>query len=417
MMHSRLMQKGVTIYCPESVHIDQSVNPDRIESNVTIHAGTRIRGKDTLICRGSVIGAEAPATIDNCWVGPEVSLKGGYFSKSVFLRGAAVGSGGHVREGTIFEEYASAAHQVGLKQTILFPFVTLGSLINFCDCLMAGGTGPKHHSEVGSSYIHFNFTPQQDKATPSMLGDVPGGVMLNREPIFLGGQGGLVGPSRLAFGTVTAAGTICRSDELRENRLIFGGPSKSGNIAYHPDFFRNIKGIVGKNLNYIANLTALMRWYGLVRTRFISENMPLPLMEGLTKTLVAAAGERISRLMAFAEKLASASGGTNHQTAGNPSPDAYTEKNQQLYENRNQLRELILEDLEKQQGDDRLRECFLDAVDRAIDADGKNDYIKIIQNLGRQNAETGTAWLQGIVDNSMARWLKVLPAFKGTARR
>lgn len=410
MMHSRLMQKGVTIYCPESVHIDQSVNPDRIDSNVTIHAGTRIRGKDTLICSGSIIGAEAPATIDNCWIGPDVSLKGGYFTKSVFLRGAAVGSGGHVREGTIFEEYASAAHQVGLKQTILFPFVTLGSLINFCDCLMAGGTGPKHHSEVGSSYIHFNFTPQQDKATPSMLGDVPGGVMLNREPIFLGGQGGLVGPSRLAFGTVTAAGTICRSDELRENRLIFGGPAKSGNIAYHPDFFRNIKAIVLKNLHYIASLAALMRWYGHVRTRFVSENMPLPLMEGLTITLVGAAGERISRLMAFIEKIGSAA--ENDQAAGTPASEALSPKRHQLYENRGLLKERILEDMEKQQGDDRLRERFLNGIDRKIELYGNEDYVKVIQHLGAKDAQTGAAWLQGMVDGAMTRWLKAIPAFE-----
>ena len=78
---------------------------------------------------------------------------------------ACLGYNSHVRAGTILEEAASVAHTVGLKQTILFPFVTLGSLINFCDCLMAGGTGPKDHSEVGSSYIHFNFTPNQDKAT------------------------------------------------------------------------------------------------------------------------------------------------------------------------------------------------------------------------------------------------------------
>ena len=132
-----------------------------------------------------------------------------------------------VREGCILEEHASIAHTVGLKQTILFPFVTLGSLINFCDCLMAGGTGPKDHSEVGSSYIHFNFTPNQDKATPSLIGDVPRGVMLNQRPIFLGGQGGMVGPLRLNYGITVAAGTILRKDELRPDRLIIGGGGRA----------------------------------------------------------------------------------------------------------------------------------------------------------------------------------------------
>jgi bifunctional UDP-N-acetylglucosamine pyrophosphorylase/glucosamine-1-phosphate N-acetyltransferase len=105
-----------------------------------------------------------------------------------------------VRAGTIFEEQASIAHTVGLKQTILFPFVTLGSLINFCDCFMAGGTSRENHSEVGSSYIHFNYTPNQDKATASLIGDVPHGVMLNQNPIFLGGQGGWWGLAALPTG-------------------------------------------------------------------------------------------------------------------------------------------------------------------------------------------------------------------------
>jgi hypothetical protein len=41
----------------------------------------------------------------------------------------------------------------------------------------------KDHSEVGSSYIHFNYTPNQDKASASLLGDVPRGVMLREPPM------------------------------------------------------------------------------------------------------------------------------------------------------------------------------------------------------------------------------------------
>jgi bifunctional UDP-N-acetylglucosamine pyrophosphorylase/glucosamine-1-phosphate N-acetyltransferase len=97
-----------------------------------------------------------------------------------------------------------------------FPFATLGSLINFCDCLLAGGTSRKDHSEVGSSYIHFNFTATGDKVTPSLFGDVPRGVMLNQPPIFLGGQGGSVGPIRVGFGNVVSAGTVLRKDVHKE---------------------------------------------------------------------------------------------------------------------------------------------------------------------------------------------------------
>jgi hypothetical protein len=98
------------------------------------------------------------------------------------------------------EEESSGAHCVGLKQTILFPALTLGASSNFCDCLMAGGTGRKDHSEVGSSYIHFNFTPDADKTTPSLMGMFPA-VMLRERPIFLGGRGGMVGPLGVGYGS------------------------------------------------------------------------------------------------------------------------------------------------------------------------------------------------------------------------
>ena len=171
-----LSNKGVIIIAPQTVFISDDVSPDNIEEGVTIYPGCRISGKKTFIGKGTKLGQEAPVTVENCAIGHDVELKGGYFKKAVFLDKSSMGSGAHVREGSIIEEEANAAHTVGLKQTILFPFVTLGSLINFCDCMMAGGTSRKDHSEVGSSYIHFNFTPNMDKATPSIMGDVPRGV-------------------------------------------------------------------------------------------------------------------------------------------------------------------------------------------------------------------------------------------------
>ena len=194
----KLIKKGVQIDQPSSVEIGADVDVDRISADgVVIYAGCKIFGPDTLILPGVKLGYEAPATVDNCQIGPDVELKGGYFNQSVFLEKAKLGMGSHVRVGTILEEQAVIAHTVALKHTILFPFVTLGSLINFCDCLMAGGTSRKNHSEVGSSYIHFNFTPSQDKATASLIGDVPRGVMLN--------------PVSYTHLTLPTTGSLCRS--------------------------------------------------------------------------------------------------------------------------------------------------------------------------------------------------------------
>ncbi|MGM0452753.1 MAG: protein GlmU [Thermodesulfobacteriota bacterium] len=411
-IHHILMEKGVILPCPQSVEIGDTVNPDQIAAGATLHAGSKIYGADTVICAGAVIGYEAPATVQDCCVGPDAALKGGFFKRAVFLKGAEAGSGAQVREGTIFEEYAGAAHSVGVKQTILFPFVTLGSLINFCDCLMAGGTHAKNHSEVGSAYIHFNFTPQQDKATASLIGDVASGVMINQAPIFLGGQGGLVGPCRLAYGTVIAAGTVHRKDETRPGRLIFGGPTKPGNVAFAPAMYRNVKRVVYNNLYYIANLIALRQWYLHVRSRFISEAMPQALYDGLQKTLSAGIAERLRQMRTFSEKMPE-SARVYQETAGEKASQPLLNQKNQLYQKWPELESRIHADAGAADFDADGRGRFLTPLQSAIDSRGQTDYIAVIQSLDRQTADTGTAWLQNIVNERMNGWLDLLPAFSG----
>jgi len=137
----KLLKKGVQISDPQSVEIGPEVDIDRISGNgVVIYSGCKIFGRSMLILQGSKLGYEEPVTLKNCQLGPRVELKGGFFKDAVFLKNVSMGSGSNVREGTILEEESRVAHTVGLKQTILLPFVTLGSLINFCDCLMAGGS-------------------------------------------------------------------------------------------------------------------------------------------------------------------------------------------------------------------------------------------------------------------------------------
>ncbi|MBK8259758.1 MAG: hypothetical protein IPK80_00205 [Nannocystis sp.] len=98
-------------------------------------------------------------TVRDAVLGEGARIDGGFAEGAVLLRGASAGADAHLRAGTLMEEESSTAHAVGLKHTILLAFVTLGSLINFCDALVAGGTSRRDHSEVGSGYIHFNYTP------------------------------------------------------------------------------------------------------------------------------------------------------------------------------------------------------------------------------------------------------------------
>jgi bifunctional UDP-N-acetylglucosamine pyrophosphorylase/glucosamine-1-phosphate N-acetyltransferase len=262
-----LLQAGARIPRPDTVVLGPEVRAERIVARgLVLHPGTKISGERTLILEGAELGYEEPVTLDNAVLGRRVKIQGGFVKDSVLLDGCEVRQGFHGREGCLLEEDSYFAHNVGLKMTIVFPFVVLGSLINFCDCLLAGGTSRKRHSEVGSGFIHFNFSPRGDKATPSMFGDVPRGVMLAEEPIFLGGLAGVVGPARLGFGSVLAAGGVYRAD-YDEGLLVLGERRRDGSTAFRPRSLGSIRAKVTKNVFYVAELTALWAWYRHVRPR------------------------------------------------------------------------------------------------------------------------------------------------------
>lgn len=393
----RLLEKGVHIPTPESIEIGPEIDPDRISGdNVTIHSGSKIFGKSTLILSGTRIGYEGPATVNNCQVGPDVQLKGGFFENAVFLGQNQMGLGAHVRGGTILEEQANVAHTVALKQTILFPFVTLGSLINFCDCFMAGGTSRKDHSEVGSSYIHFNYTPNQDKATPSLLGDVPRGVMLDQPPIFLGGQGGLVGPCRIDFGNIIAAGSIYRKDAEGSGYLLVGAGGRGGKIPFSRNGYPNIKRVFINNLNYIANLLALMQWYRHVRYLFISDVFPLPLYEGLLNNLSCVIEERIRRLDDLLRRLPASMDTYRKAAKKGTSPTTNVRCHAELIDHHAFIIDTLNQMRKTADGDEHLRDRFTRGMMRVITQAG-NVYVSAIGALSPGLKQEGCQWLTGIV--------------------
>jgi len=389
----QLLNRGVDIPNPETIDIGSEVNIEQIAAkDVKIYPGCRLYGGKTVISAGCRLGHEAPVTIEDCQLGEKVELKGGFFSGSVFLEKANMGMGAHVREASILEEQASGAHCVGLKQTILFPFVTLGSLINFCDCLMSGGTSRQNHSEVGSSYIHFNFTPDADKTTPSLLGDVPRGVMLNQPPIFLGGQGGIIGPVRLGYGNVVAAGSILRHDYPEDNKLICE-TGNAGNIKnYVKTLYPNIGRVVENNIIYLANLTALEAWYTDIRKPFM-ESRPLGnlIYAGAMEKLSLAKKERSKRLKALAEK-ASASG------------------RRELQEQMAFIEGIFVGRFAAESPDvKKYRDAFLQGFAKAAGR-SKDDYIETIQGLPAAVSVKGVKWLASLVDDICNKVRKVMPS-------
>src|SRR5215470_18050413 len=86
---SRLVERGVRVWGPERVYIGEDVSLDRI-------------------------GA-------------------GAYEHCVLLSGAKTRGFAELREGTVLEEEAEIAHNVGLKNTVFTIAVVAGSCINYCD--------------------------------------------------------------------------------------------------------------------------------------------------------------------------------------------------------------------------------------------------------------------------------------------
>ncbi|MCF8145232.1 MAG: UDP-N-acetylglucosamine pyrophosphorylase [Deltaproteobacteria bacterium] len=399
----RLINKGVEIRNPLTIDIGEDVEIDRISGNgVRIYPGCRIYGRETVIAGGACLGREGPVTIEDCQIGPKVELKAGYFKQAAFLEMANMGSGAHVREGCILEEEANGAHCVGLKQTILFPFVTLGSLINFCDCFMAGGTSRKDHSEVGSSYIHFNFTPSGDKTTASLIGDVPRGVMLNQPPIFLGGQGGMVGPLRLNYGNVIAAGAILRKDVPECGKLIITKTHRAGLFPFVPDLYSGLPRILENNIRYLANLAALEQWYIHVRQPFFhTQELGNLIYQGALDKLALAKKERIKRLRVMTDKIEASLERHGDQA------DAGAGK-RELCDAVEEIAELFSGELAGKTGL-HARDAFLEAF-TVHQKECGGTYVETVQSLPGGVSEKGTAWLQETVDAISRRAAALVPS-------
>ncbi|MBW2596441.1 MAG: UDP-N-acetylglucosamine pyrophosphorylase [Deltaproteobacteria bacterium] len=386
----KLMEKGVGIPNPYSVEIGGDVEIERISGRgVVLYSGTKLYGGKTLICADTKLGYEAPVTVVDCQLGRGVKLGGGFFKGSVLLDGVEMAYGAHVRDGCILEEEARAAHTVGLKQTILFPFVTLGSLINFCDCLMSGGTDGKNHSEVGSSYIHFNYTPNQDKATASLIGDVPTG--------------------RIGHGTVIAAGTICRRDCPEGGKLLAGG----SDAAVEKEFYRGLYCDVGRkvrnNICYIANLLALKQWYLHVRPSFFhAGEFGRELREGAIEKLDMALKERLKRFKSFSENMEE-SVRIGRDILNGKKRGFTLDLEEELLNNWPRLEECFTQKLEETTALEK-RDLFLDALHSGGDVEA--GYVKAIQSLDDNTLSPGTEWLQAVVDRITQEALDAVPLCK-----
>ena len=413
----KLLERGVHIIDLNLVHITKDVQLENIVSGCTIYPFVRITGLKTKIHSGARIGVRGPAVLENSLigknavigelgqvtlidtvVGPKSVLGAGVAEQAVFLgketmfNDFTTGYGFRVRKGSLFEEDASSAQHTDTKMTILFPWSTLGSDINFCDALLSGGTGPEHgsFSEIGSGTIHFNYSIRGDKATASLFGDVFQGVFLDQERLFIGGNNSLLGPIKAEFGAMTAAGS--RFNGKLPTGLNFGHPLPKSKVDYDARIFSSASVIVKNQINVLAELTALANWYKQVRINCAAQDQEQKLLyESGLRMIELNYQERMHQLNRYVDFLENS---VRRMSSIKASKKEISEQKDLLSRWPKLGNEF--KNLEKYEA--QIPETLKIEFEN-IQSQGKLNYTEKIKNLSQNGKQSGKTWLSEIARN------------------
>jgi UDP-N-acetylglucosamine/UDP-N-acetylgalactosamine diphosphorylase len=278
--------------------------------------------------------------------------------------------------------------------TVLLPWVTLGSGLNWCDILVSGGTGSSlgEFSEIGSGCIHFNFTPRGDKATASRLGNVVDGVFLDQPRVFIGGNASLVGPLTAPFGAVTAAGG--RFAGTLQAGLNATQPGRAAQGPFDVEVYGSIRRVVESQFAYLGELAALDAWYRHVRGLLATGNADRADLYGRGRAVVQAnLRERIAQLEALAGCMPRSAELLHRANPGDPrigQQRAFHEQWPALKRHAEGWESAITP----------CPAALSQALERSAAAGSA--YTRIIRGLSPAAKDAGRAWLRGIRDRIAA---------------
>jgi UDP-N-acetylglucosamine/UDP-N-acetylgalactosamine diphosphorylase len=367
---------------------------ENIEDGAEIYNAT-IRGENTRIGRGSKVGLSGLAHITDSQIGRGCELGAGTYDSAVLLDGAKVRGFAELRQGTLLEEQVEVAHSVALKNTILTATCVTGSLINFCDLFMSGGTSRNDHSEVGSGAIHFNFDPRGDK-WGSLIGDARG-LLLRSAPIFVGGHAGLTGPIHVDFGAVIAAGSIVRRDVGPDRVHYEAAPTKTIE-GFDREIYAGLKRKFLVTAKLIGNLHALSAWYQNLRLPF-AEDYQRPLYESAKNQSAAHVRERVKRLQHIISKLERSIAKSSSGAA--ESLRALHAEHRLLIEQEQAIVEALSPVSEFPQAPPELVEAYGSAREQA-------DHLDALRTLPETAVQPAASWLAGIASRPVDELRRIL---------
>ena len=413
---NNLLERGVLIPDLNLVHITRDVQLENIAPGSTIYPFVRITGSKTQIRSGARIGVRGPVILENSFIGENAVigdlgqvtlidtvvgaksvLGAGVAEQAVFLGKESMvndfttGYGFRVRKGSLYEEDASSAQHTDTKMTILFPWSTLGSDINFCDALLAGGTGPElgSFSEVGSGTIHFNYSIRGDKATSSLFGDVLHGVFLDQERLFIGGNNSLLGPIKADFGAMTAAGARIKCKLTKG--LNYGHSLPKGTVDYDARIFSGVSGIVNNQVNVLAELTALANWYKQVRINCAAQTLEQKFQyESGLRMVELNYQERLDQLIRYVDYLENSVRLLESMQASKKEISEQKDLLSRWPKLGSEFKKLVKYET---QIPESLKEEF-----ENLQSQGQSDYTGLIKNLSQSGKQSGKTWLFEIAE-------------------
>jgi bifunctional UDP-N-acetylglucosamine pyrophosphorylase / glucosamine-1-phosphate N-acetyltransferase len=374
----RLAERGVRLWGPERVYVGEEVRLGNICPGAEL-LNAFITGENTFIGSGAKIGVSGLARIHESQIGPSCVLGAGSYEHCVFLNGAKARGFAEIRQGTVLEEEAEVAHNVGLKNTVFTIGVVAGSCINYCDVVVTGGSSRSDHSEIGSGAIHFNFDPRGDKFG-SLLGDATG-LLLRSRRIFIGGNSGLIAPVHLGFGAVIAAGSMIRKD-VGENQLSSGEPLQQGG-DYDLEKYYDLSRKFCTTAKLIGTLQAMRGWYRLLRLPFSDSTSNL-LCLAADRQLEHHIRYRVEQLTKVIDKL--------ERSLSKPCATAqyrqFQQQHRKLLDNRDNIGAFLLEERPVQPPTTVISEYERNRRTQ--------DHAASIRGLSNEAAELATAWLKEI---------------------
>jgi hypothetical protein len=205
---------------------------------------------------------------------------------------------------------------VDTKTTVLAYKTTLGSLINYCNVLMLGGTSPRLEvgAEVGSGVINFNFLPYGPTVgaliKPSTVVGSMESPFLSCEgaPVrynFIGGHSSLIAPIVMGLNTMVAAKTRVAPGIYQDNVLIGGGNIEK-TLIMDVSKVRVLKDIRPKYkilIHQLATATAYRRWIHF-RTEWAESNQRDPFEIELIKAFSRKVDSFIGALEDYGDNVA-----------------------------------------------------------------------------------------------------------------